>query len=66
MREAPLADTTIQILAETDNYSIWQADEPDGEVTYHLELGNVTVHLFVEELREVVALLREVGPRVAE
>ncbi len=61
-----MVDTTIQILAETDNFSIWQADGPDDEVTYHLELGNVTVHLFVEELREVVALLREVGPRVAE
>ena len=64
-REVLLTDTTIRILVETDNYSVWQAEEADGEVTYHLELGNVTVHLFVEELREVIALLQEVEPRVA-
>ena len=60
-----MADPTIHILAETDNYSIWEADEPEGEVTYHLELGNVTVHLFREELLEVLTLTREAEQRVA-
>jgi hypothetical protein len=61
-----VADPTIYVLAETDNFSIWQAAEPEGELTYHLELGNVTVHLFREELLEVLALLREAEQRVAE
>ena len=61
-----MADPTIHILAETDNYSSWEADEPEGEVTYHLELGNVTVHLFREELLEVLTLMHEAEQRVAE
>ena len=41
----PRTDT----LAETENYMIWKAEEPDGETTYHIELNNVTVHFFQEE-----------------
>lgn len=44
-------------LAETDNYLVWQADEPDGETTYHLELNNVTVHFFGEEWDEFIHLI---------
>ena len=36
-------------LAETDNFLVWKADEPDGETTYHIELNNVTLHFFEEE-----------------
>ena len=49
-------DTTT--LAETQNFMIYRADEPDGEATYHLELGQVTVHLFKEEWEEFLALVR--------
>jgi len=45
-------------LVETENYLIWQADEPDGEITYHLELNNITVHFFKEEWDEFKALVR--------
>ena len=45
-----------QTLAETENYAIWKADEPDGETTYHLELNNVTVHFFSEEWDEFLKL----------
>ncbi len=44
-------------LAETDNYIIWQADEPDGETTYHLELNSTTLHFFEEEWQEFIALV---------
>lgn len=44
-------------LAETENYLIWQADEPDGEVTFHVELNNVTVHFFKEEWDEFLSLV---------
>lgn len=46
-------------IAETENYQAWQAEEPDGETTYHLELNNVTLHFFREEWEELLALARE-------
>ena len=48
------------VIAETDNYIIWRADEPDGETTYHLELNNVTLHFFREEWDELLDLVRMV------
>ncbi|OQX65382.1 MAG: hypothetical protein B6I38_04440 [Anaerolineaceae bacterium 4572_5.1] len=45
-------------LAETSNYMIWKAEEPDGETTYHVELNNVTMHFFAEEWAELVELMR--------
>jgi hypothetical protein len=47
-----------ETIAETDNYIAWRADEPDGEVSYHLELNNVTVHFFQEEWDEFLELVR--------
>ena len=44
-------------LAETENYLVWKAEEPDGETTYHVELGNVTVHFFKEEWDEFLELV---------
>ena len=44
-------------LAETDNYMVWKAEEPDGETTYHIELNNVTLHFFEEEWVEFIALV---------
>ena len=43
-------------VSETENYIIWEVEEPDGEKTYHLELNNVTIHFFKEEWDEVVRL----------
>ncbi len=53
-----MEEPTVQTLAETTNYEIWRAEEPDGEVTYHLELGIATLHLFQEEWEEFVELVR--------
>ncbi|MDZ4159375.1 MAG: hypothetical protein U1B80_06250 [Anaerolineaceae bacterium] len=47
-----------ETLAETDNYLVWRADEPDGEATFHVELNNVTVHFFKEEWDEFIELVR--------
>jgi len=47
-----------QTLAETENYVVWKAEEPDGETTYHVELNNVTVHFFREEWEEFLELAR--------
>lgn len=46
-------------IAETENFLAWKAEEPDGEVTYHIELNNVTVHFFEEEWTEFLQLARE-------
>lgn len=50
-------DLNIQTIVETDNFTIWRADEPDDESTYHLELNNVTIHFFKEEWDEFVKLV---------
>jgi len=52
--DEPITET----LAETENYLVWKAEEPDGETTYHIELNNVTVHFFDEEWREFLELAR--------
>ena len=51
-------ETKTRTLAETENYIVWKAEEPDGEITYHLELNNVTVHFFEEEWQEFKKLVR--------
>ena len=51
-------ETTTETIAETENFIAWRAEEPDGEVTYHVELNNVTVHFFEEEWTEFLELVR--------
>ncbi len=58
-KDAPEPQT--QVIAETDNYLAWQAEEPDGETTYHLELNNVTLHFFKEEWDEFLKLVGMLG-----
>lgn len=41
-----MPDTQTEVIAETEMYMAWKAQEPDGEMTYHLELNNVTLHFF--------------------
>jgi len=60
-----MEEPTIEILAESENLSLWRAEEPDGETTYHLELGSITVHFFREEWEEFLKLVGEVGEHVA-
>ena len=53
------SELKTETMVETENYAIWNAIEPDGEVTYHLELNNVTVHFFQEEWDEFVELVKK-------
>ncbi len=55
-KESP--EPTTETIAETDNFLAWKANEPDGEVTYHLELNNVTLHFFREEWQEFLELVK--------
>ena len=52
------SEPKTQTIAETDNFLAWQAEEPDGETTYHLELNNVTLHFFTEEWDEFMELAK--------
>ena len=53
-----------EVLAETENYSVWASQEPDGETTYHLEVGtgNVTIHFYQEEWDEFLELVKSLAP----
>lgn len=53
-----LPDLEAVTIAETDNYQAWRVEEPDGEISYHLELNNVTLHFFREEWEEFLELMR--------
>ena len=53
-----LPEPQTRVISETENYIAWQALEPDGETTYHIEVGNVTVHFFAEEWREFLNLIK--------
>jgi hypothetical protein len=52
------SNITTSVVAETSNYLVWKAEEPDGESSYHVELGSVTVHFFLEEWQEFLDLVK--------
>ena len=60
-----MEEPSIEILSESENFSLWQAEEPDGETTYHLELVTVTVHFFHEEWEEFLGLIGAVREHAA-
>lgn len=52
-------DLPTDSLAETENYVAWVSEDDEGELTYHLELNNVTLHFFREEWTELLKLIDE-------
>jgi hypothetical protein len=55
-----LPEIKTETVAETENYLIYSAEEPDGETTWNMELGTVTLHFFREEWKEFLELLAQV------
>ena len=53
-----MGDNDVEVVASSDNFSVWQMEDEDGEVTYHIELNNVTVHFFEEEWLEFIDLVK--------
>mgnify|MGYP001468048335 FL=1 len=49
----------VKTIAETESYAVWSAEEPDGETTYNLELNNVTIHMFEEQYKEFLDLVKK-------
>jgi hypothetical protein len=52
-------DLPTDTLAETENYVAWVSEDDEGELTYHLELNNITLHFFREEWQELLKLIDE-------
>jgi hypothetical protein len=61
-----MEEPTTTALAETKNFEVWQAAEPDGELTYHIELGIATIHLFREEWEELLELIQTARANATE
>lgn len=53
-------DTNIKSIVETDDNYFYTAHEPDGEITYHLQFNNVTMHFFTEEWQTALDFLERV------
>ena len=53
-------ETKIKTIIETDVWFAYTAKEPDGEITYHLQINNITLHFFNEEWQVAINFLREV------
>lgn len=53
-----MSDAQNDAIAETENYLVWEVREPDDEITYHVELGAVTLHFFREEWDEFLQLIK--------
>lgn len=53
-------DIQSETLVETENYMVYWTKEPDGEIVYHIEMFNITLHLFPEEWEEFKAMMDEV------
>ncbi len=51
-------DSPSRALAETENYMVWEVPAPDGETTYHIELGVATLHFFSEDWAEFLQLIK--------
>ena len=52
-------ETTIKTIVETGDCFAYTATEPDGEITYHLQINNVTLHFFNEEWQTTFSFLKE-------
>ena len=48
----------VEMLGESENYAIWRSFETESDaVIYHIEFGNITLHLFEEEWEEFASVL---------
>ena len=50
-------EVEMEILAETETFSVLRTEDEDGAV-YHVELGGVSLHLDPDEWNELVILIK--------
>jgi hypothetical protein len=58
--------TIINTIVETGDCFAYTAKEPDGEITYHLQINNVTLHFFNEEWQIAFNFLKEVVEKISD
>ena len=50
----------VKTLGESENYAVWVSTEAESEdLIYHVELENMTLHLFEDEWEEFVSVILE-------
>jgi len=55
-----LSEPKYEVVAETENFIVWKGEETDGEISYHLEVGNAMLTFYTEEWIEMLTLMKEV------
>lgn len=50
-------DVEMELIAETDNFSIVRTKDENG-VLYHVEMGGVSLHLEPEDWEELILLIK--------
>ncbi len=55
-----MKEPQVETLAETELYEILKIRGDEGDITYHVELGNITLHFFEEEWEEFLDLMTQV------
>lgn len=55
----PEDELGMETLAETEHFTLWRSTGDDGQSFFHLELGNVSIHLTEEEWEELVELVEQ-------
>ncbi len=49
-----------EVIAETTNFLSWKGEDVDGEICYHLEIGNTMLTFYTEEWIEMLDLLKQI------
>ena len=57
-----MGETSYKVLAETEMSEIFATQDEEGQVLYHLELGNITIHLLPEEWEDLLELMAQAMP----
>jgi hypothetical protein len=50
----------LEVIAETTNLIAWKGEDADGEVCYHIEIGNTMLTFYTEEWIEMLDLLKQI------
>lgn len=52
-------DQQFDVIAETEHCIVWKGEEADGEVSYHIEIGNTMLTFYTEDWIEMLDLMQQ-------
>ncbi len=55
-----MSEAKYKVLAETEVSEVFVTEDEEGQVLYHLELGNITIHLLPEDWEDFLDLMTQV------